>query len=84
MMYVIITGGIDLSVGSIAALTGVLAAHFAPSGWISVNYPDSAAGLIGTLVGLSNGIGVTYGSIPPFIVTLGSMTIIRGVSVDRE
>jgi ribose/xylose/arabinose/galactoside ABC-type transport system permease subunit len=81
MMYVIITGGIDLSVGSIAALSGVMAAHFAHPGEYPLIIPILLPVFIGTLVGLFNGIGVTYGSIPPFIVTLGSMTIFRGAAL---
>ena len=81
MMYVIITGGIDLSVGSIAALTGVVAAQFAHPDEYPLIIPILLPVLIGALVGLLNGIGVTYGSIPPFIVTLGSMTIIRGLAL---
>ena len=81
MMYVIITGGIDLSVGSIAALSGVVAAHFAHPDEYPLIIPILLPVMIGTAIGLLNGIGVTYGSIPPFIVTLGSMTIVRGLAL---
>lgn len=81
MMYVIISGGIDLSVGSIVALSGVMAAHFSHPGEYPLIVPIMIALSVGALVGLFNGIGVAYGNIPPFIVTLGTMTIVRGVAL---
>lgn len=81
MMYVIISGGIDLSVGSIVALSGVIAASFAHPGEYPLVVPILLAVLAGSVVGLINGIGVAYGNIPPFIVTLGTMTIVRGVAL---
>jgi ribose/xylose/arabinose/galactoside ABC-type transport system permease subunit len=81
MMYVIISGGIDLSVGSIVALTGVVSATFAHPGEYPLIVPVVLALGIGALVGLLNGAGVAFGSIPPFIVTLGSMTIVRGLAL---
>jgi len=81
MMYVIISGGIDLSVGSIVALSGVIAASFAHPGEYPLIVPILLAVLAGSVVGLINGIGVAYGNIPPFIVTLGTMTIVRGVAL---
>ena len=83
MTLVIVTGGIDLSVGSLVALTGVVAAivmretsHWSPVASI-------AAGLIcglatGAAVGASSGAIVARFSIPPFIVTLAAMLIARG------
>jgi ribose/xylose/arabinose/galactoside ABC-type transport system permease subunit len=81
MMFVIISGGIDLSVGSIVALSGVMAAHFAHPGEYPLIVPIVIALGVGAIVGLLNGLGVAYGSIPPFIVTLGTMTIVRGVAL---
>lgn len=81
MMYVIISGGIDLSVGSIVALSGVMAAHFAHPGEYPLVIPILIALGVGAIVGFVNGLGVAYGSIPPFIVTLGTMTIVRGVAL---
>ncbi|MCG8483280.1 MAG: ABC transporter permease [Clostridia bacterium] len=81
MMYVIISGGIDLSVGSIVALTGVIAATFAHPGEYPLIIPIVLPIIVGGLVGLLNGVGVAYGGIPPFIVTLGSMTAIRGMAL---
>lgn len=81
MMYVIISGGIDLSVGSTAALAGVMAAHFAHPGEYPLIVPFIMALAVGAVVGLINGAGVAYGDIPPFIITLGTMTAVRGVSL---
>jgi len=81
MMFVIISGGIDLSVGSIVALSGVIAASFAHPGEYHLIVPITLSVLAGLAAGLFNGIGVAYGNIPPFIVTLGSMTIFRGLAL---
>ncbi len=81
MMFVIISGGIDLSVGSIVALSGVIAATFAHPGEYPLYVPIVLAVVAGLITGFLNGIGVAYGTIPPFIVTLGSMTIIRGMAL---
>ncbi|MBI9103989.1 MAG: ABC transporter permease [Spirochaetales bacterium] len=81
MMFVIISGGIDLSVGSIVALTGVVAASFAHPGEFPLIVPIILSLTIGLFIGWLNGVGVAYGNIPPFIVTLGMMTIIRGVAL---
>ena len=87
MTFVIISGGIDLSVGSIVGLTGVIAcmlAHPAASGeggQFPLIVPIVAALLIGALIGTLNGVGIAYGDIPAFIVTLGSMTIVRGLAL---
>lgn len=78
--YVIITTGIDLSIGSNIALAGIVAAILMTSG---VAVPIAVIGglLSGCLVGLINGLIVVYGNITPFIVTLGTMSIVRGVSL---
>lgn len=81
MMYVIVSGGIDLSVGSIVALTGVVAASFAHPGEYPLIVPIILSAAIGAAVGLANGVSVAYGTIPPFIVTLGMMTIVRGLAL---
>lgn len=81
MMFVIISGGIDLSVGSIVALTGVVAATFAHPGEFPLIVPIILSAIIGSLVGMLNGVSVAYGNIPPFIVTLGTMTIVRGIAL---
>lgn len=80
MTFVLVTGGIDLSVGSIMAFAGTLAASMAVA---DKNLPIIVSILtgmaIGTLCGLINGIGVAYIGFPPFIMTLGMMTIARGI-----
>jgi ribose/xylose/arabinose/galactoside ABC-type transport system permease subunit len=77
MTFVIITAGIDLSVGSILAFSGVVLAATLKAG---VPLPLAlAAGLaVGSLCGLVNGFLVSLGKLPPFIVTLGMMSIARG------
>src|SRR5688572_16429510 len=67
MTFVIITAGIDLSVGSIVGLVTVVAAATQTLGNLGVILVGLAAGAI---VGAVNGIGVGYGGIPPFIMTL--------------
>lgn len=81
MMFVIISGGIDLSVGSIVALAGVVAATFAHPNEYPLIVSIVLSAVIGAGVGLFNGISVAYGNIPPFIVTLGTMTIVRGMAL---
>ncbi|MCI9215856.1 ABC transporter permease [Lachnospiraceae bacterium 42-17] len=79
MTFVIITGGIDLSVGSIVALSGTLCAGLISSSW---NYAAAVIiGLaVGTLCGAFNGFVISRTEIPPFIVTMGMMNIARGAS----
>ena len=78
MTFVILTGGIDLSVGSTAALAAVVALKISltPSAILSV----PVALLIGAGAGVINGLLVAYVGIPPFIATLGAMTYLRGAS----
>ncbi|MEF9879755.1 MAG: ABC transporter permease [Clostridia bacterium] len=78
MLCVVLSGEIDLSVGSTAALSGIAAAwvmQASGSVWLGVG----AALSIGLLVGMINGALVVYGRIPSFIVTLATMGILRGV-----
>jgi ribose transport system permease protein len=81
MTFVILTGGVDLSVGSIVALSsvcgGLLMYDHGWSMWIAVLIIIA----VGTLCGLANGLIVTLGKIPPFIVTLGTMQIFRGLAL---
>ncbi len=81
MMFVIISDGIDLSVGSIAALSGVVAASFAQPDTYPVIVSIVSGISVGLLVGLINGIGVAYGEMPPFIITLATMQAVRGVAL---
>ncbi|HEY0818579.1 MAG TPA: ABC transporter permease [Rhizobacter sp.] len=77
---VIITGGIDLSVGSILALSGVVAALLVKAGW-PVPVGMLAGLVIGAACGLVNGLCVTVLKLPPFIATLGMMLVARGIAL---
>ncbi|MCC7526562.1 MAG: ribose ABC transporter permease, partial [Chitinophagaceae bacterium] len=79
--YVIIAGGIDLSLGSVLALTGVIAASFAHPGTFALAVPVLLALLVGMAIGAVNGLVITLGKVAPFIVTLGMMTIARGLAL---
>lgn len=81
MMIVVITGGIDLSMGSIVGFAGVCAALFAHPGEYPLIVPIVIALVAGSIIGLINGIGVSYGELPPFIITLGTMSISRGLAL---
>lgn len=81
MMILIITGGIDLSGGSVVALTGVCAALFGHPDQYPLIVPILVACLAGAVIGLINGVGVAYGDIPPFIITLGTMSIAKGLAL---
>ena len=80
MMFVIIAGGFDMSVGSTVAFTGILAALLG-KGDLPLIVPLVVAMLAGLAVGMVNGIGVAIGDLPPFIMTLGSMTAVRGLAL---
>ncbi|WP_131865957.1 ABC transporter permease [Biostraticola tofi] len=79
MLFVILTGGIDLSVGSIMALVSVAVALLIPE--IGVMPAIIAGAGIATLVGAAAGSLVTFFNIAPFIATLAMMTIARGVAL---
>lgn len=78
--YVIITSGIDLSVGSVLALSGVVTAQLLVSG-LPVPLAILIGVLVGALLGIINGIILTKGNLPPFIVTLGMMGVARGLAL---
>lgn len=91
MTMVILTGGIDLSVGSTLALAGAVAAGLTRDG---LSFPGAdlfigftfwggilAALLIGALLGWVNGVMITTFKVPPFIATLGMLTIARGLTM---
>ena len=80
MTMVIILGGIDLSVGSIIALSGVLAAGCVSRYGFPIGAALLAGVLIGVLFGLFNGFVISKTTIPPFIVTLATMNIARGLA----
>lgn len=80
MTLVILAGQIDLSVGSALALCSVVAAQVSQAGW-PVPLAFLAPVAVGTAIGLVNGAIVAYGRIHAIIVTLGTMTILRGLVV---
>jgi galactofuranose transport system permease protein len=78
MTFVIMTGGIDLSVGSVVALASVVAALLTPYGDLPAYLGPL---LVGTLVGLLNGLLITRAGIPPFIATLAMLLAARGLAL---
>lgn len=79
--FVIITGGIDLSLGSMVAVTGIVASLLAHPDDYPVAVPVLAGLLAGIGMGAFNGAVITKSKVPPFIVTLGTMTIGRGLAL---
>jgi ribose transport system permease protein len=80
MTLVILLGGIDLSVGSILALSSVLTALMLSHG-IDPVVATSVGVLAGAGMGMINGVIISKGKVAPFIATLGTMTILRGLSL---
>jgi ribose transport system permease protein len=80
MTLVIIQGGIDLSVGPVAALSAVLSASLLVAGY-PVPVAIAAGLLIGAGCGLFNGLLVAYGGLQPFIVTLGTLSLFRALAL---
>jgi ribose transport system permease protein len=79
MTFVIMTGGIDLSVGSVVALGGVAAVKVSTHGLL----PGLLVGIAaGAAVGVLNGVLVTRLRLPPFIVTLATLLAVRGLALD--
>ncbi|RIX98450.1 ABC transporter permease [Aureimonas flava] len=94
MTFVILTAGIDLSVGSLVALAGMAAAIVAKGGAANtLSLGGAAAGgygwfaallaalCVGTLCGAIQGLAITRLKVPPFVVTLGGLTIFRGLTL---
>ncbi|MEA5001962.1 MAG: ribose ABC transporter permease, partial [Christensenella sp.] len=85
MTFVILTGGIDLSVGSILAVSGVVFATFAKQQdgvqMFPTIVPIVMACLTGLAFGAFNGVIVAKAKVAPFIVTLGTLTIARGAAL---
>jgi ribose transport system permease protein len=78
--FAIITGGIDLSIGSVVAFSGTMAVIAARAGipiWLSM----LIGLLVGVVTGLLNGLMITRLKLPPFIATLGTMMVTRGVAL---
>ncbi|MBW7915841.1 MAG: ribose ABC transporter permease [Trueperaceae bacterium] len=81
MTVVIIGAGIDLSVGSLLALVGVVAAMLATTTSLPVWLVLLVALAVGALLGLFNGVVVGYAGVAAFIVTLAGLTIFRGATL---
>jgi len=91
MTFVVLTGGIDLSVGSIVGLAGMVAGGLIDRGvplhvWHITLFPDvpvviAIALAVGVLVGAINGVLVTWLSVAPFIATLGTLYVARGTAL---
>lgn len=77
---VILTGGIDLSVGSTVGFVGILGGLLIKSG-IPIPIVCVILMVMGIVIGTFNGAFVSYGKVPAFIVTLGSMQIVRGLTM---
>jgi ribose/xylose/arabinose/galactoside ABC-type transport system permease subunit len=80
MTFVIVSGGIDLSVGSIVALSGVVLG-MALKADRPLGAALAAALAVGGASGLANGVLISRGGLPPFIVTLGTMSVARGAAL---
>jgi ribose transport system permease protein len=79
MTMIIVSGGIDLSVGAVIALSSVVAAIALRDGWVPI--AALGAGIVaGGIVGLINGLAITTLRVVPFIATLGMLGIARGVA----
>ena len=81
MTFVILSGGIDLSVGSIVALSGVVLGAVLQDGPAGRRWPSPPRSPSAWRCGLVNGALVSWGGLPPFIVTLGMMSIARGAAL---
>lgn len=80
MTFVILTGGIDLSVGSILGFSGAIAAGLLAGG-VNIFFAILAALIIGAVAGMFNGIIITKGKVQPFIATLAMMILLRGATL---
>ena len=94
MTFVILTAGIDLSVGSLLAFCGLAAAvvakgsatgNFAALGGAAAGYGWATALLVAVVIGLAGGLvqgaAITKAKVPPFVVTLGGMSVFRGAAL---
>ncbi|HEV8693393.1 MAG TPA: ABC transporter permease [Lysobacter sp.] len=81
MTLVILTEGIDLSLGAVLGLCGVVMSMLLVSGGVSIPVAAAAALLIGVTAGTCNGALVAYGGMPPFIVTLGVYGIAQSLAM---
>ncbi len=79
MLLVVLTGGIDLSVGSVAALGSVMSAMLIPEHGLAFAIVATLA--IGGICGLASGVLVAFFRLTPFVVTLAMMTVARGIAM---
>ena len=79
MTFVIITAGIDLSVGSVLALSSTTMGSYVSTGSVFLSILTCL--LVGIICGIINGIIITKGGLPPFISTLGMMNMARGIAL---
>lgn len=80
MTFVILTAGIDLSVGSVAGLSGVLGTMAIANAGLPIVVGIVVGVLVGAAVGLVNGLLITQMRLPPFIATLGMLGVARGLT----
>ncbi|HOF51508.1 MAG TPA: ABC transporter permease [Rhodoferax sp.] len=80
--FVILTGGVDLAVGALTALAGAVAGHMMIKLGVDPYVAIAAALAIGAAVGVFNGYLVAFVGIPSFIVTLGGLTLWRGLAFE--
>jgi ribose transport system permease protein len=80
MTFTILIGGIDLSVGSVLAICGAIAATLIASGMDTILVVLITL-MLGLGIGLVNGLLITKGRLQPFIATLGTMTLVRGLTL---
>lgn len=89
MTFVILTGGIDLSVGSVVALAGIVSASFATTSSTAAIYgapyplaiPLAVGVVVGVACGALSGLIVSYFSVPAFVTTLGMLSAARGLTL---
>jgi ribose transport system permease protein len=81
MTMVILTGGIELSVGSVVALSSMVSAIIISKLGVPVGISVLIGILVGALAGLTNGFIISYGNVPAFITTLGMMGFARGLAL---
>jgi len=78
--FVILTGGIDISVGSTVAVSGLVAALLLETGQPLLTALLGGIG-VSAIVGLVNGVAIAYLGLPPIVVTLGALSIVRGTGL---
>lgn len=81
MSFVIFTAGIDLSVGSVMALSGALAAGVAVNFGLDTYLSIGVGLIIGVVIGAINGLLIVKGGIPPFVATLSMLAVARGLTL---